>query len=230
MIEKFLCRVLCGLFFILALSPSFTSDGLAIAQPGQADKAATLAAINRTRAIVEELIHTTYPELAKTDIQIQSFTDNADYFRTLFNFKRWLFGLKMRYYIKVNPQVFERGAPAAGIRAILSHELGHVYDFQTKNRLRLFGLMRLAGKNYTARFERRTDLQAISRGCGEGLKLYREWLYRNVPAKKLAEKQRNYFSPAEIEAIQTKLKAQPERLTYWLKRVPRSLREIEDTQ
>jgi hypothetical protein len=53
----------------------------------------------------------------------------------------------------------------------------HVVSLSRFNRIRRFGLVRLLSKRQTAKFERRTDLEAIHRGYGDGLKSYREWVY-----------------------------------------------------
>jgi hypothetical protein len=225
MTEKFVGRVALLALFSFILSTPGTLNR-AFAQAAKPDKSTPEVAIKQTRLIVEEVIKTSYPELVKADIQVNTFHDDADYFRTLFSFNRFLLGRKMRYFIRVNPRLFELAAPEAGVRAIIAHELGHVLDFQNKNRVKLLRLVRLSSKDYTARFERRTDLQAIARGYAEGLKAYRLWLYRNVPAKKLAEKKRNYFSPEEIDAIQTKLKTNPSLMDHWLKNAPLKLEDI----
>jgi hypothetical protein len=132
----------------------------------------------------------------------------------------------MRYLVFVNPRVFEMQAPEEGVRAIIAHELAHLVYFKRRNRVRLAGLVRLTSKRFTARFERWADLKAISLGYGEGLKEYRRWLYSNVPASKLADKQRNYFSPDEIDAIFSKARARPELFEHWLKNVPLSMDQI----
>jgi len=124
--------------------------------------------------------------------------------------------------------VFDLQAPEDGVRAIIAHELGHVFYYKKGNRMRLFGLIRLISKGYRSGFERWTDLQAISRGYADGLKTYRKWLYKNVPQKKLEEKRRSYFSPEEIDAIKSRIQARPKLLTYWLKHVPRNLKEIQE--
>jgi hypothetical protein len=95
-----------------------------------------------------------------------------------------------------------------------------------RNRARLVGLVRLTSKRFTAEFERWADLKAISLGYAEGLREYRRWLYRNVPASKLAEKQRNYFSPDEIDAILSASRERPELIEYWFAHVPLSLNQI----
>lgn len=215
---------------ILAFAaPSIIEQNAVASASGQPCSALLVSnddAIRRTQVLVEQLIKDSYPELTNADIQVQTFASAADYFRSGFSVKRFLFGSKMRYFIRVNPRVFALNAPEAGVRAILAHELAHVYDFHRRKRIRLLGLMRLAMKSYTACFERRTDLQAIRRGYGAGLKAYRLWLYQNIPAESLAEKRRNYFSPEELDAIAARRTQQPEVLEYWFKRVPRNLQEL----
>ena len=183
--------------------------------------------IERTRLLVEEVRATSYPELRNADIRIKTFNNKADYFRVSFSSTRFLFGRRMRFVVLVNPKVFNLGAPAEAVRAILAHELGHILYFKQRKRIELLGLVRLASKKFTARFERWADLQAISRGYGEGLKEYRVWLYGHVPNERLAEKKRNYFSPEEVDAITIGIQKRPERLVYWLKNVPLNLSEIQ---
>jgi hypothetical protein len=217
-------------FFLLSIClfvAPVAAQNRSFALSQQAAQQAPESAVQRAEHIIREVIKDSYPELTNADVRVETFSSKSDYFRTSFSYRRFLFGLRMRYYIKVNPRFAELNAPEVGIRAILAHELGHVYDFQRKNRLRLFGLLRLASKGYTASFERWTDLQAIQRGYSEGLKAYRRWLYDHIPASKLAEKHRNYFSPEEIDLLQTKLKQNPALMKQWLNHVPMNLKEIE---
>src|ERR1051325_1345829 len=214
---------------LVGLRAEFT-PGVVVAHANQSAAAGQVSgdeAIRRTWLIIEQVIRDSYPELKGADIQIKTFNSDADYFRTIFSFGRFASGRKMRYVIKVNPRVFELAAPEDGIRAILAHELGHVYDFHRQKRIRLLGLARLATKGYTARFERWTDLQAIARGYGEGLKAYRRWLYQHIPPNRVAGKRRDYFSPEEIDAIEAKRRQNPGVMAYWFKHVPLSLQEIE---
>ncbi|HMY75880.1 MAG TPA: hypothetical protein PLQ88_28925, partial [Blastocatellia bacterium] len=183
--------------------------------------------ISRVRRIVEEVRAASYPELKTAEIEINLFDSPSDYFQTRFTFTSYLFRNRLRYVLRVNRKLFSAGTPEDGVRAILAHELGHIVYYRTRNRLALLGLTRLACRDFAARFERGTDLEAIARGYGEGLKSYRLWLYGHIPPTKLAEKKRNYYSPAEIDALQTKLRAQPELLKQWRKHPPHSLEEIE---
>jgi hypothetical protein len=183
-------------------------------------------ALRQTQSLVDELISVSYPELHDAEIRIKLFQGKSNFFRTRFGIPQFLFGGKMRYIISVNPRVFEWQAPEAGVRAIVAHELAHILYFKQKNRMRHFSLVRLASTKFTARFERRTDLEAISRGYGAGLKKYRQWLYQNIPQKKLLEKRRNYFSPDEIDAILSYSRQRPELLDYWQKHTPRNIQDI----
>jgi hypothetical protein len=185
--------------------------------------------IQHVRRIVEEVRAASYPELKDARIEIKLFDSPSDYFQTRFTFSSFLFKKKLRYLLKVNRNLFTNGVPEEAVRAIIAHELGHVVYYKSRSRVKLLGLVRLAGGGFTARFERGTDLEAIARGYGKGLKSYRVWLYDHIPASKLSEKRRNYFSPEEIDAMQVKLRAQPELLKQWRTAPPRSLDEIERT-
>jgi len=182
--------------------------------------------LDRASRLLNEIEAASYPELRGADIQVKLFESQSDYFRARFAAPQFLTGRRMRYIVFVNASVFTRRAPEEGVRAILAHELAHVLYFRRRNRLHLLGLVRLASKGFTARFERWADLQAIARGYGEGLKEYRKWLYQNIPVKNVSEKKRDYFSPEEINAIVSAAQRRPELLVYWLRHVPRSLKEI----
>jgi hypothetical protein len=194
-------------------------------EPQRAPNPADVA--DRVRLITDEVIAASYPELRQAEIRIKLFRSESDYFRASFSFRRFFFHRKMRYYVLANPQLIERQAPENGIRAIIAHELGHVLYFKRRNRIELLGLVRLLSPDFTIHFEKWADLQAISRGYSTGLKEYREWLYLHIPAKKIAEKKRNYYSPEEIDHLASVLQKHPEKLADWLKHVPKNpLNEI----
>ncbi len=183
--------------------------------------------VAETTRIVAEIVEKSYPELRTARISVKTFHSRSDYFRSRFSFSRFLTFRKLHFLIFVNPQVFEKNAPANGIRAIIAHELAHAAYYRRHNRFELFGLIALQSKSFTARFERGADLQAIKRGYGAGLKEYREWLYQNIPAKQIARKKRDYFSPAEIDLIVEAIKEKRDLIDFWIKNVPRNLAEIE---
>jgi hypothetical protein len=202
---------------------------VAIARPlarSHAQNGDAQTTLQRAGLLVNEIKATAYPELRGADVQVKLFESESDYFRARFALPPFFSGRQMRYLIFVNDQVFTRQAPTAGVRAIIAHELAHVLYFKQRHRLQLLGLVRLATKGFTARFERWADLQAIARGYGAGLKEYRQWLYRNIPARSLEEKKRDYFSPEEIDAIVAATQRRPDLFAYWFKHVPRNLKEI----
>jgi hypothetical protein len=167
---------------------------------------AQIDSIAITRQYVSEIVERSFPELKNKKIEIKTFSSESDYFQSRFKFCRFLTFRELRYVVFVNPKVYERNAPENGIRAILAHEISHIAYYASKNRLQLLGLVALVGDNFTRKFERRTDLEAISRGYGLGLIAYRNWLYENIPAKNLKAKKRNYLTPEEIEIELKKLK------------------------
>jgi hypothetical protein len=183
--------------------------------------------IEKTKKIVGEIIERSFPELKAEKIEIKAFKSESNYFKSQFSIARFLTFQKISYQIFVNPEVFRRRAPESGLRAILAHELAHALYYNRKNRFQLLGLVSLTDKSFTAKFERRADLEAIARGYGEGLKSYREWLYQNIPPKTTEAKKRDYFSLEEIDPILRILREKPETIEVWQKRVPRNLKEIE---
>ena len=183
--------------------------------------------IGTVDTVLQDIRGTSYPELVRVDLRVRSLRSHSDYFRTRFSLSRFLLLMRMRYFVDVNPALFQEQAPSDGVCAILAHELVHVVSLSRGNRIRRFGLVRLLSKGQTTKFERRTDLEAIHRGYGEGLKNYRNWVYTHIPPSKLQEKRHNYFSPEEIAAIEKKLLEQPDLFAYWSEHVPIDLRAVQ---
>jgi hypothetical protein len=186
------------------------------------------ARIGAATAALQEIRGTSYPELVYVDLRVRTFRSQSDYFRTRFSVSRFLLLMRMRYFVDVNPALFQERPPADGVCAILAHELVHVVSLSRGNRVRRFGLVRLLSKRQTTKFERRADLEAIHRGYGDGLQNYRTWVYIHIPPSKLQEKRRNYFSPEEISAIEKKLLERPDLFAYWSEHVPMNLQAIQN--
>lgn len=180
-------------------------------------------------ALLSALRKESFPELAHVDLGVRTFHSESDFFRTRFSLSRFVLLRPMRFYVAVNPDLFQRQAPSDGVCAILAHELSHVVSLSHNNRMHRFGLIRLLSKRYAAMFERRTDLEAIHRGYGDGLKSYRAWVYANIPLDRVPQKRRDYFAPGEIAAIQTKLQDNPDLFAYWAKHVPENVKQIENS-
>ena len=215
--KKFAPFIFC--LFWLAVHAQF-----AVAQSKVYDEKSAVA---ETKKIVAEVVKDSYPELQDAQISVKIFHSRSDYFRSRFSFSRFLTFRRLHFLLQINPQIFEKNAPESGIRAIIAHELAHAAYYRRHNRFELLGLVNLQSKSFTAKFERGADLQAIKRGYGAGLKDYREWLYRNIPAQKIAAKKRDYFSPEEIDLIVEAIKEKPELIDYWIKNVPRNFDEIQ---
>jgi hypothetical protein len=215
--------MILGAFLFAVLTPSSGQDlgASGCVRTDQSD-----AGLPATQAHLQTVRELSFPELAGIDLRMRGFHSRADFFRSGFSISRFFLLERMRYFVEVNPALFNRGAPSDGICAVLAHELSHVVSLSHGNRIRRLGLIRLLSRGYTAQFERTTDLEAIHRGYGDGLKSYRTWVYANIPAKALAAKRRYYFSPEEIGQIQERLRDQPDLFTRWSKHVPMNLQEI----
>ncbi len=180
----------------------------------------------KTHQYIAEIANKSFPRINLKKIKIESFTSESVFFKARFSFGRYFMCRRMRHLVFVNPKVFNNKAPEIAIKAILAHELAHVLYYTRKNRVQLVGLTRLISKGFTRKFERKADVEAIARGYGRGLIIYRKWLYKNIPRKKIRSKKRNYFSPEEIELMLEILKQKPTMIDVWRKRVPKNLEAI----
>ncbi len=186
-------------------------------------------AIQRAERLVEDVRSLSYPEISPQDLGVNGFRSNSDFFNARFSITRYLTFRRLKTTIFINPAVFGSSAPSDNaLRAIVAHELAHALYYTTRNRLRLFGLVRLTSSEFAAQFERKADLVAISRGYGDGLIEYRHWLYENVPRKALKVKKRNYFAPAEIKVLQEILNKDSKSFDKFMRKVPRTLGELEE--
>ncbi len=204
--------------FLSLVASSIACGQAPVLHCGALDYVSAPAALSRVESA-------SYPELGRRDVRLRAFRSSTDFLQTRFSIARFLLPLPMRYFIEVNPAMFDRAVPEVGLCAILAHELGHVVELGSGNRLRRIGLVRLLSKHYTAGFERRTDLVAIERGYAQGLIAYRRWVYQNIPASSVARKRENYFTPEEIELIDKRLRSDPTLAERWRRHVPRDLAE-----
>lgn len=213
-------------FFSLFVALTFLPTASAQTPTAKTAAAQKRFAVSETSRIIVEIVKESYPELANAKIKVETFESRSDFFRSQFSVARFLTFRRPHFVIFVNPQIFSKGAPPDGVRAIIAHELAHTDYYRRHNRFELLGLIALKSQSFTVRFERGADLQAIKRGYGEGLKSYREWLYRNIPAKKTPAKKRDYFSPEEIDLILAAMKENPSAVDDFIKKVPRDLAAI----
>ena len=177
--------------------------------------------------LVDSVRDASYPQLKDAEITMHDLRSNVVYFETRFTFSSYFFARRLRYLMMFNREAMNRRIPADGLRAIVAHELAHIDYFHRERRIGLLGLVRLLSPSFTARLERKADLEAIALGYGQGLQLFRRWLYGNIPPDRVAEKKRDYFSPEEIEAILQAEKQHPEIMRTFARCIPGNLAEIE---
>lgn len=213
-------RSICtGFLFVIFLISSATAE----AQTVQTDE--NTIAIEKVRKIIRDIAPKSYPQIKLKKVRVKTFTSDTNFFKARFSLTRFLTLQKMRHSIYVNPKVFELNAPEEGIHGIIAHELAHVAYYTEKNRFELLGLVSLASDDFTAKFERKADLEAISKGYSKGLIKYRKWLYKNIPAKELEVKKRNYFTPEEISLLIPAIEKDPNLIEKLRENIPRNLEE-----
>lgn len=146
-----------------------------------------------------------WPELAALNLAVDDETDLA-YFRASISTDTALEpdNANRVFVVSYDPVVLADPPDPASLAAILVHELAHVHDYTQMDveTYLEFGLWYGAQDPKTsdelAEYERSTDEAAMSRGCAAGLSTMRAWIYAHASAEVLAEKQRNYYTPAEI--------------------------------
>ena len=137
--------VVWALFF----SPDFANGApvsVATVAPCEQLTRQTADALLPEEQLVSEVIARSFPNLIGIDIRVKRFQSDSDYFRTSFSAARFAAGMKMRYFILVNPEWRLGGAPVEGVQAILAHELARVEDLMRRKRIRLFGLAGLVSE------------------------------------------------------------------------------------
>lgn len=155
---------------------------------------------------IENIIDHDFPELRSRNIELRIFDhEKSFFFYTFVENALSLFSPRL-YIIRINRFIMDTPPPIEGLRAILAHELQHLSDYTKMTTVEL-GWLALQyqirdNRSFIARFERRTDTKVVKKGFGEGLKIYRAWLYQNIPSESLATKKTNYLTPNEISAVE----------------------------
>jgi hypothetical protein len=181
------------------------------------------------RPVVDSVRGASFPELANADIAIYSLESDYVYLEARFSVSSY-FGRRLRYMIFFNPEAMRRGLPTDGLRAIVAHELAHINYYENQSRMGILSLVRLLVPASNARFERKADLDAIALGYAPGLRSYRLWLYRNIPADRVSDKKRDYYAPAEIDALLAAQKTRSGIMSTFMRCVPRNLSEIREEE
>ena len=142
-----------------------------------------------------------FPELDGVAIVLVPGEDPTSFFSA--NVEADSFGdppLERTYTVVYSTLQFDDPPAGAAVTAILSHELGHIVDYTGMDATELASFALWYATSDVAAYERETDERALELGCADGLKAYRQWLYTRLDADAVAEKQRVYYTPAEIDA------------------------------
>lgn len=177
--------------------------------------------------IVESVRMESFPQLRGLPITLHTMTSDYIYLESRFTLPSF-FTANLRYMILYNREATARHIPADALRAIAAHELAHVDYFQSQSRMGLVSLVRLLSVHDNAQFERTADLETIGLGYGPGLRTFRVWLYQNIPASRLDEKKRDYFSPPEIDAILDAERKNPRIAKTFSRCIPMNLEQIQE--
>jgi hypothetical protein len=179
------------------------------------------------KLVIDDVRHTSFPQLAAADITVHDLTSDFDYLQARFTVSSF-FARRLQYMILFNQEAIRRQVPADGLRAIVAHELAHINYYENQSRMGLLSLVGLLLPSFTTRFERKADLDAIALGYGPGLETYRRWLYRNIAQARTAEKKRDYYTPEEIKALLAAEASHPGILRKFLRCVPLNLAQIRE--
>lgn len=145
-----------------------------------------------------------FPTLQHLEIRLEEFQESDFFFATDVDYVLFPFR-ERRYVIQFNDQIFQDPPPRVALRAILAHELFHLKEYQTLTRWQLIklGLRYWWDLEFRIRFERATDARAIEAGFADGLKEYRQWLYKRISPQALESRRKTYLTPEEIDFVKS---------------------------
>ncbi len=151
---------------------------------------------------VDEVKESYFPEFKNTPIIVTTFRSDAYFLQaqpkitTLFKKRS-----QRVYEVQLNTKLLDCPPTAAGLEAILVHELEHIRDYTRWSTTRIVrhGLEYSFSCDLRIGYERATDLRVLEFGLHEGLIDYRNWVYQKLTPRELKKKERIYLTPTEIE-------------------------------
>lgn len=162
---------------------------------------ARMADVDDVQAALTAVQAALYPELDGVRVDLVSSESETDFFVANLDLSTLEDApLSRTYRVLQSTHALPRGVPGDGVVAILAHELKHVLDYTTMDTDALVDFALWYAEGDIAAYERETDEAALERGCAQGLKAYRVWLYDQVDADTRAAKERDYYTPDEIDA------------------------------
>jgi hypothetical protein len=152
-------------------------------------------------AVVEKTRADYFSEIPKNNLIITTFTSDKYFLQAQ---PKALTLLKNRvhrvYEVQLNTRLLKCPPVEEALVAILAHELEHVKDYMnwTSAKIVSYGIKYSLDFDLKVHYERATDQKVLSMGLGEGLALYREWVYQWLTKKQLEQKRKIYLTPEEI--------------------------------
>jgi hypothetical protein len=138
------------------------------------------------------------PALEEKRIKIREFENDQYYLKTFFKLGHILKD-KRTYYIDLNKKLYNCSPSAKALEAILAHEIQHILDYKDMNSLQLIKLgIKMVRKRTRSSYERSTDFSVMQMGYSQGIKEYRQWIYKKLDHKALNKKKCFYYTPEEI--------------------------------
>lgn len=155
---------------------------------------------NRAMKMVGELVEESFPELKEITFTPKLIKNPAVFLATDINIPSVLVG-KREYILYLNKQLYTQPISDLALKGILAHELVHFTDYEKMNGLELawFYAKILTSAAFETEYERATDLQTFERGYAIGIKAFRFWLYDQITPEAKVLKEKNYYTPEEID-------------------------------
>lgn len=152
--------------------------------------------------LVNHTRETYFPDLRHLNISIKEFNSDAYFLQARPDMKTVMKKPNhRRYFIEVNPKIFNCPPTFEALEAILVHEFEHIRDYNIRSSVEIgvLGARYGLSKKFRTRYERQTDEKALYQGVGAGLIQYRRWIYAQLTPEQIRVKKRYYFTPEEIE-------------------------------
>ena len=187
-----------------------------------------LTSVDQVMPLINKIKKESFPKLLNTKISLGSVKSDSVFLESRPVLYSLLWPFKVKYKITVNPKLYKMELPLFALEGILAHELAHTADYVTKGRLGVI----LTGHIFISKsahidFERKTDVDAIMRGYGEGIKAYRKIIYKYLTDEQINVKKQRYFSIEEIDQLMLAYQEYPELKEVWLDNPPLSLAAIQ---
>lgn len=166
----------------------------------------------------------------KYKLKFYSIKKSKYFLESNFTLGRLFFGIP-KYRIGVNPMIFDKGISDLALEAVLVHELVHSRDYYNGSTIRSIIPIgfKVSRKKSRAQYERKTDLQTLMLGYGEGLLAYKAFQYPLLNEEELKTKRREYLTPEEIKFILSIKDEHPKLIKKWLKsKIPVNLEKFKE--